>query len=72
MGLQNASNDDMICRILHDEMTQIISRFIINHVIFTIDSSRNSVRVVLLIAQGWRGTSLPRVNIRKEIQRCKC
>ena len=72
MGLQNASNDHIICRILHDEMPQIILRFIINHVIFTIDSSRNSVRVVLLIAQGWRGTSLPRVNIRKEIQRCKC
>ena len=32
----------------------------------------NSVRVVLLIAQGWRGTSLPRVNIRKEIQRHRC
>ena len=72
MGLQNALNDDMICRILHDEMTQIILRFIINHVIFTIDSSRNSVRVVLLIARGWRGTSLPRVNIRKEIQRRRC
>ena len=62
----------MICRILHDEMTQIILRFIINHVIFTIDSSRNSVRVVLLIARGWRGTSLPRVNVRKEIQRRRC
>jgi len=24
MGLQNASNDDMFCRILHDEMTQLI------------------------------------------------
>jgi len=24
MSLQNASNDHMICRILHDEMTQII------------------------------------------------
>ena len=35
-------------------------------------SSRNSVRVVLLIAQGWRGTSLPRVNVRKEIQRHRC
>ena len=35
-------------------------------------SPRNSVRVVLLIARGWRGTSLPRVNVRKEIQRCKC
>jgi len=32
MGLQNASNDDMICRILHDEMTQIILRFIINNI----------------------------------------
>ena len=35
-------------------------------------SPRNSVRVVLLIARGWRGTSLPRVNIRKEIQRHRC
>ena len=72
MGLQNASNDHMICRILHDEMPQIISRFIINDISITITSSRNSVRVVLLIARGWRGTSLPRVNVRKEIQRCKC
>ena len=32
----------------------------------------NSVRVVLLIARGWRGTSLPRVSIRKGIQRHKC
>jgi len=32
----------------------------------------NAVGVVLLIAQGWRGTSLPWVSIRKEIQRCKC
>ena len=32
MGLQNASNDDMICRILHDKMTQIILRFIINNI----------------------------------------
>ena len=72
MGLQNASNDHMFCRILHDKMTQTISRFIINHVIFTIDSSRNSVRVVLLIVRGWRGTSLPRVSIRKEIQRHRC
>ena len=72
MGLQNALNDDMICRILHDEMTQLISRFIINDISITITSSRNSVRVVLLIARGWRGTSLPRVSIRKEIQRCRC
>ena len=72
MGLQNASNDHMICRILHNEMTQIISCFIINNIVTTIISSRNSVRVVLLIARGWRGTSLPRVNVRKEIQRCKC
>ena len=35
-------------------------------------SSCNSVRVVLLIARGWRGTSLPRVNIRMEIQRHRC
>ena len=47
MGLQNASNDHMICRILHDEMPQSISRFIINHVIFTIDSSRNCVGIAL-------------------------
>ena len=72
MSLQNASNDDMICHILHDEMTQIISRFIINDISITISSSRNSVRVVLLIARGWRGTSLPRGNVRKEIQRRRC
>ena len=72
MGLQNASNDDMICRILHDEMTQTILRFIINDISITITSPCNSVRVVLLIARGWRGTSLPRVNIRKEIQRHRC
>ena len=51
MGLQNASNDHMICRILHDEMAQIILRFIINDISITITSSRNSVRVVLLIAR---------------------
>ena len=72
MGLQNASNDHMICRILHDEMTQIILCFIINIIVTTIISSRNSVRVVLLIARGWRGTSLPRGNVRKEIQRRRC
>ena len=72
MGLQNASNDHMICRILHDEMPQIILRFIINNIVTTIISSRNSVRVVLLIARGWRGTSLPRVNVRKGIQRRRC
>ena len=32
----------------------------------------NSVRVVLLIARGWRGTSLPRVSIRKEIHGGLC
>ena len=32
MGLQNASNDDMICRILHDEMTHLISPLIINNI----------------------------------------
>ena len=62
----------MICRILHDEMTQTILRFIINHATLTIVLSRNSVRVVLLIARGWRGTSLPRVNIRIGIQRRRC
>ena len=33
---------------------------------------RNSVRVVLLVARGWWGTSLPRVNVCKEIQRHRC
>ena len=32
MGLQNASNDHMICRILHDKMPQIILRFFINNI----------------------------------------
>ena len=45
---------------------------IINNATLTIVSSRNSVRVVLLIARGWRGMSLPRVSIRKEIQRRRC
>ena len=49
-----------------------ITPLIINNATPTIVSSRNSVRVVLLIARGWRGTSLPRVNIRKEIQRRRC
>jgi len=62
----------MFCRILHDEMTQIILCLISNNIVTTIVSSRNSVRVVLLIARGWRGTSLPRVSIRKEIQRHRC
>ena len=52
MGLQNALNDDMICHILHDEMTQTILCFIINDISITITSPRNSVRVVLLIAWG--------------------
>ena len=50
----------------------IILHFVINHATLTIISPRNSVRVVLLIARGWRGTSLPRVNVRKEIQRHRC
>ncbi|WP_262502497.1 hypothetical protein [Segatella salivae] len=29
-------------------------------------------RCCLLIAQGWRGTSLPWVSVRKEIQRHRC
>ena len=45
---------------------------IINYITLTIVSSCNSVRVVLLIARGWRGTSLPRVNVCKEIQRHRC
>ena len=72
MSLQNASNDCMFCRILHDEMPQIILCLILNHIALTIVSTHNSVRVVLLIAWGWRGTSLPRVSIRKEIQRRRC
>jgi len=53
-------------------MPYTILPFIINHATSTIVSPCNSVRVVLLIAQGWRGTSLPRVNIRKEMQRRRC
>ena len=49
-----------------------ISPLILNHVTLIIASPCNSVRVVPLIARGWRGTSLPRVNIRKEIQRHRC
>ena len=49
-----------------------ISPLIINYITLALVSSRNSVRVVLLIARGWRGTSLPRVNVRKEIQRRRC
>ena len=41
MGLQNASNDHMFCRILHDKMAQIILCFIINDISITITSSRN-------------------------------
>ena len=53
-------------------MPYTILPLIINNVTLTISSPRNSVRVVLLIARGWRGTSLPRVGIRKEIQRRRC
>ena len=49
-----------------------ISPLIINNATLIIVLSRNSVRVVPLIARGWRGTSLPRVNVRKEIQRRRC
>jgi len=62
----------MFCRILHNEMAQTVLRFMINHATPKIVSSRNSVRVVFLIARGWRGTSLPRVSIRKGIQRRRC
>ena len=53
-------------------LSYIILPLIINNITPTIASPRNSVRVVPLIARGWRGTSLPRVNIRKEIQRRRC
>ena len=49
-----------------------ISPLIINDITLTIVSPRNSVRVVFLIARGWRGTSLPRVNVCKGIQRHRC
>ena len=49
-----------------------ISPLIINYITLIIVSPRNSVRVVPLIAQGWRGTSLPRVNVCKGIQRHRC
>ena len=54
------------------DLPQIILSLIINHVTFTIVSSRNSVRVVLLIARGWLVPRLPRVSIRKGIQRRRC
>ena len=49
-----------------------ISPLIINNANLIIVLSRNSIRVVLLIARGWRGTSLSRGNVRKEIQRRRC
>ena len=69
---QFASFHRAFCRILHDEMHQFILPLISNYATLTIGSPCNSVRVVLLIARGWRGTSLPRVSIRKEIQRHRC
>ena len=57
---------------LRDTGSYLIFRLIINKATLTIVSPCNSIRVVLLIARGWRGTSLPRVNIRKEIQRHRC
>ena len=60
------------CHRSYARLPQIILRFIINHATLTIILPCNSVRVVLLIARGWRGTSLPRVNVRKEIQRHRC
>ena len=72
MGLQNASNDHMICRILHDKMPQIILRLMINDISSAITSPCNSVRVVLLIARGRLVPRQPRVNDRKGIQRRRC
>jgi len=43
MGLQNASNDHMFWRILHDKMAQIILRFIINHANIPNYSSNNAL-----------------------------
>ena len=53
-------------------MPYTILPLIINNATLIIVSPCNSVRVVFLIARGWRGTSLPRVNVRKEIQRHRC
>ena len=57
---------------LRNDLHQSILPLVINKATLTIGSPRNSVRVVFLIARGWRGTSLPRVNVRKEIQRRRC
>ena len=57
---------------LRDDLHQSILPLVINIITLTIGSPRNSVRVVFLIARGWRGTSLPRVNVCKEIQRHRC
>ena len=57
---------------LRNDLHQSILPLVINNNTLTIGSPRNSVRVVLLIARGWRGTSLPRVNVRMGIQRHRC
>ena len=57
---------------LRNDLHQSILPLVINNATLTIGSARNSVRVVLLIARGWRGTSLPRGSIRKENQRRRC
>jgi len=57
---------------LRNARSYLILPLIINKATLTIVLSRNSVRVDLLIAQGWRGTSLPRVSIHKGIQRHRC
>ena len=49
-----------------------ITPLIFSNTTLTIVSPRNSVRVVFLIARGWRGTSLPRGNVCMEIQRHRC
>ena len=53
-------------------MPYTILPLIINNATLIIVSPCNSVRVVFLVARGWRGTSLPRVSIHKEIQRHRC
>ena len=45
---QNASNNQMFCRILHDKMTQTILCLISNNIVATIVSSRNCVGIAPL------------------------
>ena len=53
--------------LLSTTLTSLINPFVVTNILIC-----NAVSVVPLIAQGWRGTSLPRVNVHKEIQRHRC